>query len=374
MSARLPRSATHGARADEARGQHAQVVRRPAVEGRDDEGGGGRRRGRSVAAGLGEKPPGLALEGALEEALRPPLALDEVVLRLLRDGHEIVEWGGERRHEAVEHALPPGDGGERAVAAHERDPRAALVALQRRDHDDADLGRRAGVRPPAGLPVEAVHFDDAHVGLDSLGRLQALRAGLGRREHRHPHGTRFPHHLVGAALRRARLLLADEAVEVDGRDLAAEVEGDRLGLGDLDERLRQQVLAVVLLHVVAPAVRVDDPVHTLGGQRSIEHVEDVLSFLDHGDDARVAERAGVPRLPAALGVEGGPVEDHGGPALVIAPRDHRRVELEEIGVGGVEALGHGRDGASEGRGTRHSGTRSLRRGPEAGGTPGQGRT
>ncbi len=97
---------------------------------------------------------------------------------------------------------------------------------------------------------------------------------------------------------------------------------------------------MVLLHVVATALRVDPAVHALARERPIEDVEHVRPVLDHGHDPRVAERAGVPRLAAALGVEGCPVEDHGRATLVLAPRDDGGVELEQVRVGAVEALRH----------------------------------
>ena len=127
----------------------------------------------------------------------------------------------------------------------------ALVPLEGGDDDDAHLGGRARVRAAAGLAVEALGLDDPHVGLDALGRPQALGAGLGRGERRDPHRARLPHDLVGAPLRRAGLVGGHGPVEVDGGDLGAEVEGDRLRARHLDEGLREQVLPVVLLHVVA---------------------------------------------------------------------------------------------------------------------------
>ena len=99
---------------------------------------------------------------------------------------------------------------------------------------------------------------------------------------------------------------------------------------------------MVLLHVVAPAIRVHPAVHPFGGDGAVEDVQDVRPLLDDRDDARALDRAGVPGLPAALGVKGGPVEDEGGPPLVLAAAHHGGVELEEVGVGGVEPLGHGR--------------------------------
>jgi len=98
---------------------------------------------------------------------------------------------------------------------------------------------------------------------------------------------------------------------------------------------------VVLLHVVAAAVRVHHPVDAVGRERAIEHVEDGARPLDHGEDARLAQRARVPGLAAALGVERRAVEDDHGAALVVAAGDDRRIELEGVGVVQVDPQGHG---------------------------------
>jgi len=74
---------------------------------------------------------------------------------------------------------------------------------------------------------------------------------------------------------------------------------------------------VVLLDVVAAPPGVHASLHPIAGHRPVEDVDDVAAVLDHGHHPRFAEGAGVPRLPAALRVEGGPVEHDGRPALVL---------------------------------------------------------
>ena len=118
------------------------------------------------------------------------------------------------------------------------------------------------------------------------------------------------------------------------------MEGDGRGLSQVHERLRQQVLAVVLLHVVAAALRVDPAMHALAGDRVVQDVEHVLPVLDHRQHAGVAERPGVPRLPAALGVEGRAVENQRRAALMLATRQHGGVELQQVGILAVQPLGH----------------------------------
>ncbi len=172
------------------------------------------------------------------------------------------------------------------------------------------------------------------------GGSQALGARLLRGQRQDMNGARLPDDLVRAALGRARLLTRHEAVEVDRRQLAAEVEGDRLRVRRLDEGLRQQVLAVVLLDVVAAPVGVDVAFDAFGRQRPVEDVQDLAVLLDDRHDARLAERSGVPWLPAALGVERRPVEDDGRSAGVLESAKDRRLELEQVGIRQVESLGH----------------------------------
>ena len=226
------------------------------------------------------------------------------------------------------------------MAAHEGHARARLVPLQGGDEDDAHLGGGARVSAAAGLAVEAFGLDDPHVGKGPLGRPKALGAGLGRGERRHSHRARLPDDLVRPPLGRASLVDGHGPFEVDGGDLAPEVEGDRLRARRLDEGPREKVLPVVLLHVVAAPRGVHHAAHPLLGQRPVEHVEDVRPVLEHGHHARLAEHARVPGLAAALRVERGAVEDDGGSSLALAPACHQGVELEERGIGGVESLGH----------------------------------
>src|SRR5207245_7293833 len=121
-----------------------------------------------------------------------------------------------------------------------------------------------------------------------------------------------------------------------------QVEADGVRAVELDQRAREQVLAVVLLAVVAAARLVDAPAH-LGAflERAVQDVDDLVALLDHREHRRVAERAEVPGLTAALGVERGAVQDHRRPPLVQTPRDHAGLELEQVRIVAIEALGHG---------------------------------
>jgi len=97
----------------------------------------------------------------------------------------------------------------------------------------------------------------------------------------------------------------------------------------------------MLLHVVAPARGVDAPRHAIVRERAVEHVQQLAGLLDDGDDGCVAEGARVPRLAAALGVEGRAVQHHRRPAFVLVAGEHGGVEVEKVRVGQVEALAHG---------------------------------
>jgi hypothetical protein len=127
------------------------------------------------------------------------------------------------------------------------------------------------------------------------------------------HGAVFPDDLVRAphgppdALVRRRFQL-----HVNLARLGEHAEAARLRAEQFDERLREDVLPRVLLHVVEAARPVNAPAHlrALCRRFALEDVEHVaVLFFDALDDARRAERAGVSRLPAARRVEGRAVED-----------------------------------------------------------------
>ena len=99
---------------------------------------------------------------------------------------------------------------------------------------------------------------------------------------------------------------------------------------------------MVLLHVVAPPVGVDASAHGVGGQGRAEDVQDLALLLDHRDDGNTSERARVPRLPSALRVESGAVQDDGGAPLVLAARHDRGLELQQVGIVAVQQARHGR--------------------------------
>ena len=68
-------------------------------------------------------------------------------------------------------------------------------------------------------------------------------------------------------------------------------------------------------------------------------MRDAVALVDHVDDRHAAEPAGVERLAAGGGVEGGAVEVD--PAAGVGASYDGGVEGGEVGVGVVEAVGHG---------------------------------
>src|SRR4029450_10130927 len=164
-------------------------------------------------------------------------------------------------------------------------------------------------------------------------------------------GTRTPRR---AASSRARLCTATgrpSQTTSFARDSAARTcaasrararwGADGGGRGGVNERAREQVLAVVLLQVVAAPLAVDLAVDRLRRRQRVHDVQDLAAALDDRRHVRGVQPAGVPGLAAALGVERGAVEHHRGTALVLAPRDHARVELQQVGIVAVEEDGGG---------------------------------
>ena len=90
-------------------------------------------------------------------------------------------------------------------------------------------------------------------------------------------------------------------------------ESSRSAPGCSVERRRQHVLPGVLLHVIEAPRPVDDAVDASGpatwARLHHVHMRPSPSSIDDIDDADVAERPGIERLPAGRRIEGGAVED-----------------------------------------------------------------
>src|ERR1700682_1208970 len=192
----------------------------------------------------------------------------------------------------------------------------------------------------ADSPVHAAHHHDA-IPLHRLlaqGKLGALLAGEIARDHRQI----APDALVGNALRPGAVHLCERRIEVDGAGALAQVERDG-GRSQLVECGGEQVLGVVLLHVIESARPVDLGRDLAGLQRLGEEVEHGPAPLLGIEDLHTAQRPPVAGLAAPFGIERSAIEDGGGPSVQLADLQHAGAEGPEVGIPEIETLCH-RDG------------------------------
>ncbi len=340
MSERLARRATHGASATRCWASTRRSSAGQPSKTDDDDGGGGEGRRGTRALCLGQQPARIPFERPRQQRLRAPVRGGELVLEPLRGGRQLVERSRQGGDELTHDLLALGEHPRRAIAAHEVDAGAALVALERRDQHDSHLRGGSRVRAAAGLAVEALGLDDADAAQHALGRLDARRACLIGAQHasrgRGGPPTRRRWRASRPPGRRPRRRGGP------GRSWCRSRRGGRPRSRPAPPRRTPGTAGAG--RGAAACGRAGAPrrpaLHALARERPVEHVQHVRPVLDHGHDARVAERARVPRLPAALGVEGRAVEDHGGSALVLAPRHDGGFELEQVRIGAVEPLRH----------------------------------
>jgi hypothetical protein len=69
------------------------------------------------------------------------------------------------------------------------------------------------------------------------------------------------------------------AVQVNGRSGGPQVEGERASARDPQQGSREEVLAAVLLHVVAAPLPVDDAGDSFFIRRSFQYVNHVVALL-----------------------------------------------------------------------------------------------
>jgi len=104
---------------------------------------------------------------------------------------------------------------------------------------------------------------------------------------------------------------------------------------------RQEMLAVVLLHVIEAPVPVDFAVYLFGvpacGVHQVEHLAIPLLGIDHGGPI---EGAAVSRLTASLGIKRASVQDDGELAIALHRSDDSRVKAPQVRIGEVKSLGH----------------------------------
>ena len=113
---------------------------------------------------------------------------------------------------------------------------------------------------------------------------------------------------------------------------------------EVDKRLRQNVLARVLLQVVQPSRPVDAPAHniTTTRRRTLDHVQHTLvAIVDALDHAHAVERTRVTRLATASRIKRSAIENEGGPATdTISDIDDASVKLDQMRIGIIETFGY----------------------------------
>jgi hypothetical protein len=193
----------------------------------------------------------------------------------------------------------------------------------------------------AGLEVEALGLHQADLVARLVRGVETQGLGLPPLHDARADRARVPDDRVAAGLGSADGVLAHLAVQVDGGHLGAEVEAQGGRGCRLHEGPGEEVLAVVLLHVVAPPLGVDAAAH--GGRRQgrAQDVQHLAVLLHHRDHGHPVERARIPGLPAALRVEGGAVQDHRRTPFVLAAGHDHGLELQQIGIVAVQPARHG---------------------------------
>ena len=107
------------------------------------------------------------------------------------------------------------------------------------------------------------------------------------------------------------------------------------------EHRREHVLPGVLLHVIEAAEPVDGALalHRPGIERPGEVVRDAVLFIGDIQHGHTGDGPGIEGLPPGGGIEGGAVEVDGAP--VGGAFHDARGELAQVGIGVIEAVGHG---------------------------------
>ena len=158
----------------------------------------------------------------------------------------------------------------------------------------------------ARRPIESVDFHDTYRAGDGRRFAQGNLIQLLALDEPRLHRLVLEDDFVCRVFDGIELRGADFApVQIDGAILFTQMERDSLRSQFADECLGQDVLAGVLLHMVAPAHPVYSANDLVSRQFSRDDVQYLTSgFVDeHVDNHRVIQLPHVVRLPAAGGVE-----------------------------------------------------------------------
>src|SRR5262249_30995476 len=146
------------------------------------------------------------------------------------------------RKPVVDQCAPPAD---------ELDSGHLLGALERPYGYEADLAGSAGVGPSAWRPVKPLYLDHPDGALDGALFPEWEPGCFGFRDEMDTHRAVLKDHSVRNFFGGFHVLIRGTVqLDVDSASGGAEVKGPRLSPTRLNECLRENMLAAVLLHVV----------------------------------------------------------------------------------------------------------------------------
>jgi len=291
---------------------------------------------------LAKRRGALGLQLGLELAVLPLHRLDGLE-QLVQLGRQLGDAGGRHGGQGAEDRLVVLAGPERPAAAQEIDPGLVAEPLGAHDGDDAHLAGAGHVGAAAGGAVEVGHADHPDLPLAARGLAQVQGDGCGGVVVGNVHRPVFPDDGVGQAESLGHLAVVEPVGgQVDGADIRTHVEAHGAQPVEPHERLRQDVLSRVLLHVVEPAVRVHPAPHPRRIRRMRQQVVDVASvILAHLEHRLARQGAGVGRLAARARVERRLVEiDPDAASRRLAP-EHAGFEFTLGGILVIQPFGHG---------------------------------
>ena len=218
----------------------------------------------------------------------------------------------------------------------EEEPRPSADRLRSGERDQLDLRRRAKVRPPARIEVEALDLHETDLPFVSFRQAASPDGEPGellRRDPARRDGASRPD------LRRDGLLEGPEPIRSEARsgqlDVAetlAEVEGRRLPAESILGHGRQEVLPRVLLHVIEAARPVEAKCRRAPGHGAFEEVPDPVRRLLDVEDGDAREESPIGRLAAPFGIEDRVGEDGEGAAVLLARCEDLGIEVRPVRV------------------------------------------